>query len=216
MRMECPYCWQHYEIAPGDREKDFVCICCDQAFNGRDALVIPANDRKLWIKVAVSAGIVAVLLLALNIFLWRQLSYTHGIVTKLVTVEAGKPAGKNAKSAGTAKVADSASVETAAAIAAAPAAGMEKNVIETLEMQIASLAGRIEALTEEQQKSAGRFVRMEQQINAVVKGLGDARTHMRGINIENRLGELEKAVFQLTGELKAANPVKPGNPAAPK
>jgi hypothetical protein len=215
--MECPYCWQHYEIAPGDREKDFVCICCDQTFNGRDALVIPANDRKLWIKVAVSAGVVATVLLALNIFLWRQLNYTHGIVNKLVTVEAGKPVGKNAKSAGAAKVADPASVETVAAvIAAAPAVGMEKNVIETLEMQIASLTGRIEALTEEQQKSAGKFVRMEQQINAVVKGLGDARAHIRGINIENRLGELEKTVFQLTGELKAATPAKPGNPASPK
>ncbi|MBR2643027.1 MAG: HD domain-containing protein, partial [Lentisphaeria bacterium] len=43
MKLECPYCWQHYEIAKSDMNKELVCINCEQSFRVQDALVIDSH-----------------------------------------------------------------------------------------------------------------------------------------------------------------------------
>ncbi len=71
MKLECPYCWQHYEINAADRDQDFVCLCCEQTFNGKDALLLPdvrGGDRK-WCRILLIA---VFLLVILNLLLWRQ------------------------------------------------------------------------------------------------------------------------------------------------
>ncbi len=71
MKLECPYCWQHYEINATDRDQDFVCLCCEQTFNGKDALLLPESgggERK-WCRILLAA---VVLLVIFNLFLWWQ------------------------------------------------------------------------------------------------------------------------------------------------
>ncbi len=71
MKLECPYCWQHYEINAADRDQDFVCLCCEQTFNGKDALLLPdtrGGERK-WCRILLIA---VLLLVGLNLVLWQR------------------------------------------------------------------------------------------------------------------------------------------------
>ena len=45
MKLECPYCWQHYEIAKSDINRELVCINCEQSFRVQDALIIDSHHR---------------------------------------------------------------------------------------------------------------------------------------------------------------------------
>ena len=75
MKVECPYCWQHYEIDKSDMDRELVCINCEQAFRVQDALVIdaprPRHNALLWVTGGFGAAIV--LLLALNLWSWQQM-----------------------------------------------------------------------------------------------------------------------------------------------
>lgn len=191
MRMECPYCWQHYEISHTDRDKDFVCINCDQSFNGRDATIIPGNHQKLWMIVSFAAGALALLMLATNVFLWRQMKYYGNHLSALMTLEAGRPLE-------TAPAAPAAPAETAPDTVAAAAA--EKTAATAA--KLTELAERIAALEEALKKQEERNTVLDRKIAAVVKGLADGRAQLRAINPETRLGELEKAVYLLEQQQK--------------
>ena len=75
MRLECPYCWQHYEIEPQDKSQEFTCICCGQVFNGRDAVILPPIKLRREKIVVYAALLLTVLLTLLNLYLFlRNLS----------------------------------------------------------------------------------------------------------------------------------------------
>ncbi len=66
MKLECPFCWQHYEIDKAERNQTFTCVCCNQTFNGCDAHVLhdrnTERDRRL--AVLLIAGFLLIVLAA--------------------------------------------------------------------------------------------------------------------------------------------------------
>lgn len=68
MKLECPYCWQHYEIDNSERKQTFTCICCGQTFNGKDALVLPEYRTGMTRWIMILALISVVVLTAFNLF----------------------------------------------------------------------------------------------------------------------------------------------------
>ena len=212
MKLECPYCWQHYEIAKSDMNRELVCINCEQSFRVQDALVIDSQSRRNalpWILGGM--GVMLVLLLGLNLWTWLR--------------------------AGSSKV-DAASQQPAVQTAVQPAAPQTdlQTVIaplyrtlkefrtenEKLSKQIAvleqarqDLAERLEKAEKQVAANAGseRAAATEESINTLtikiesanaqiklldeyhkqlLKGLTDLRTELHAMNIAERLTNLEK------------------------
>lgn len=74
MKLECPYCWQHYEIAKNDMNRELVCINCEQTFRVQDALVIDSRSghKKITTWLLGGMGVLIILLLLLNIWSWHR------------------------------------------------------------------------------------------------------------------------------------------------
>lgn len=76
MKIECPHCYQHYEINRSDLDRELICINCEQSFRVRDALVLDQQlpqPRRLSIWLMSVSGTLIVLLLALNLWNWQRL-----------------------------------------------------------------------------------------------------------------------------------------------
>ena len=76
MKLECPYCWQHYEVAKSDMNRELVCINCEQSFRVQDALIIDANSgrRNYTPWLIAGMGVIIIVLLIVNVWIWRSLS----------------------------------------------------------------------------------------------------------------------------------------------
>ncbi len=70
MKLECPYCWQHYEIEKSAPDREVVCIYCEQHFLVKDALVLEkrsAQSRFFW---PVIGGILLIVLCLAGVNIW--------------------------------------------------------------------------------------------------------------------------------------------------
>ena len=76
MKLECPYCWQHYEIAKSDINRELVCINCEQSFRVQDALIIDSHHRNgNYNKLLIGGlGLIIAILLIMNIWIWQRIS----------------------------------------------------------------------------------------------------------------------------------------------
>ena len=75
MKIECPYCRQHYELKDPKCDQKVVCLECQQKFSISSARRL--DPEKLGRNWVIAAGLLFVLtcaLLASNVWLWRQLA----------------------------------------------------------------------------------------------------------------------------------------------
>ena len=214
MKLECPYCWQHYEIAKSDMNRELVCINCEQSFRVQDALVIDSrssrNNTLLWVIGGMGAAIV--LLLGLNLWSWQR-------------------ADRGDKAA----VAPQQPVAAQAVQPAAPQADLQTvlaplyRTLKEFRSENEKLAKQVTVLEQARQDLAERLEKAEKQMTAndsseqaaateesintlrikiesanaqvklldeyhkqLLKGLTDLRTELNAMNIADRLTNLEK------------------------
>lgn len=214
MKLECPYCWQHYEIAKSDMNRELVCINCEQSFRVQDALVIDSrssrNNTLLWVIGGMGAAIV--LLLGLNLWSWQR-------------------ADRGDKAA----VAPQQPVAAQAVQPAAPQADLQTVIaplyrtLKEFRSENEKLAKQVTVLEQARQDLAERLEKAEKQMTAndsseqaaateesintlrikiesanaqvklldeyhkqLLKGLTDLRTELNAMNIADRLTNLEK------------------------
>ena len=203
MKIECPYCYQHYEIEKSDMDRELVCVNCEQAFRVRDALVLeqaPEHRPPMtWLLVVI--GVLTVLLLLLNLWNWRRLSELRAAVAS------GTPAAAEQQQEDT----DS-----------RPAENQQKELhqeIGPLERKVEDLRAENERLTKQAAELSSRLAETEKRLSAadktpagksedlaarvklleeyhaqLLKGLTDLRTEIQSLNIGDRLDALEKKV----------------------
>ncbi len=198
MKLECPYCWQHYDIERKDINQEFTCISCAQAFKGKDALVLEdpkrARTLRLTAYVALLAAVVA--LAVFNVTLWRQL---HSLRSRAkIAAQAGmsetekKLAAVQAASAALEKRLDLFEKELTAR---SEALKISETNVAALEKRLKDGPDVLEELVKirtAQGELLPQLKKLEQQDAAVLKGLADFRTSVNSMNLANRIGELEK------------------------
>ena len=77
MKIECPNCWQHFDVAPSDLKGEFSCPACDHVFTGREALKLAPRSRKPWIVTVVVLGLLLLVSVVMNFRQWHQLDLLH-------------------------------------------------------------------------------------------------------------------------------------------
>lgn len=217
MKIECPHCYQHYEIGRSDMDRELVCINCEQPFRVRDALVLEqtaSQRRRLTLLLPVGMGALIALLLVLNLWTWHRLHEFRS------ADPSGSPA-SGARQEAPASVASKEQLQSVIAPLyrtlkgmraenerlAKKAAAQEKTAaelksrLEKTEKQAASAAGAIRVASQEESLNtlAVKVEGLTAQINLLdeyhkqlLKGLTDLRTEIRVLNIGDRLLLLEK------------------------
>ena len=216
MKIECPYCYQHYEIEKSDMDRELVCINCEQSFRVRDALVLeqtPAHRQSLtWLLAGM--GVLIVLLLGLNLWNWQRL-----VELRAASAHAGPATFVKqdvvSKSAEDLQTVIAPLYRTLKEMRAEnerltkQAATLEKTVAELktrldkAEKQTASVAGadRVASLEEGVNTQAIKIEGVAAQIKLLdeyhkqlLKGLTDLRSEIQVLNLNDRLNTLEKKV----------------------
>ena len=199
MKLECPYCWQHYEVEKKDLDHEFVCISCEQAFHGRDALILEDRNPLFMRIFAVVALLLIVGLLGSNLWCWRQLQQiqktgearnatnSSSLAPIFTTIDATRE--------DLARF-DGRQLETEKRLAE------QGNVLKDLQKQLVQLDANTRQLTALNKTVTELEQRLEkirksgelndQQLKILVKALADLRYQLNSYNLSNRLGELEK------------------------
>ncbi len=76
MKIECPNCWQHFEVDSADLKHEFACPNCEHVFHGRDALRAPHRPPPCvryapW-GIALFFALLLALSVALNVLQWNN------------------------------------------------------------------------------------------------------------------------------------------------
>ena len=214
MKLECPYCWQHYEIAKSDMNRELVCINCEQTFRVQDALVIDSrssrNNPLLWVIGGMGAAIV--LLLGLNLWSWQRADRGDKAAVapqQPVAAQAVQPAAPQADLQTviaplyrTLKEFRSENEKLAKQVTVLEQARQDlAERLEKAEKQIAANAGSEQAAATEESintlrikiESANAQVKLlDEYHKQLLKGLTDLRTELNAMNIADRLTNLEK------------------------
>ncbi|MBQ7392822.1 MAG: HD domain-containing protein [Lentisphaeria bacterium] len=213
MKLECPYCWQHYEIAKSDMNKELVCINCEQSFRVQDALIIDNRNapRKYMLWLVSGMAAVIVLLLALNV--WILLRPAGNNREAVIPQAAEAPVNRQA--------APQADLQTVVAplyrtikdfraeneklskqIAILEQARQDlAERLEKAEKQLASNTGNERAAATEESintlsikiESANAQIKvLDEYHKQLLKGLTDLRTELHAMNLTDRLTTLER------------------------
>ena len=215
MKHESPYCWQQYEIAKSDMNRELVCINCEQSFRVQDALVIDSrssrNNVLHWVIGGMGAAIV--LLLALNLWSWQRANSgskaavtTPAPVAEQTAVQAAAPQADlqtvNAPLYRTIKDFRTENEKLAKQITVLEQARQDlAERVEKAEKQLSANAGNEQAAATEESintlrikiESANAQIKLlDEYHKQLLKGLTDLRTELNAMNIADRLTQLEK------------------------
>ena len=214
MKLECPYCWQHYEIAKSDMNRELVCINCEQSFRVQDALVIDSrssrNNTLLWVIGGMGAAIV--LLLGLNLWSWQRADRGDKAAVapqQPVAAQAVQPAAPQADLQTviaplyrTLKEFRSENEKLAKQVTVLEQARQDlAERLEKAEKQMAANDSSEQAAATEESintlrikiESANAQVKLlDEYHKQLLKGLTDLRTELNAMNIADRLTNLEK------------------------
>ena len=214
MKLECPYCWQHYEIAKSDMNRELVCINCEQSFRVQDALVIDSrssrNNTLLWVIGGMGAAIV--LLLGLNLWSWQRVDRGDKAAVapqQPVAAQAVQPAAPQADLQTviaplyrTLKEFRSENEKLAKQVTVLEQARQDlAERLEKAEKQMAANDSSEQAAATEESintlrikiESANAQVKLlDEYHKQLLKGLTDLRTELNAMNIADRLTNLEK------------------------
>ena len=214
MKIECPHCYQHYEIEKSDMDRELVCINCEQSFRVRDALMLeqtPAHRLSpTWLLTGM--GVLIALLLGLNLWNWQRLVELRAASAHLRPATAVKQDAVSKSAEDLQSViaplyrtlkgmrAENERLAKKAAAQEKTAAEL-KSRLEKTEKQAASAAGAIRVASQEESLNtlAVKVEGLTAQINLLdeyhkqlLNGLTDLRTEIRVLNIGDRLLLLEK------------------------
>ncbi len=180
MKLECPYCWQHYEIEKSDMDRELVCINCEQTFRVQDAMIIDNSPLRKYRMLMVIGGLVLVILLlgGFNLYCWHRLS--------------SRPAEPAIPAAAPAASSSSASADMQTSIA--PLYQSIKNLQrsqEKLQQENAALVKRCSEFTvrldkAEKQNSASAGV---ERVAAMEEGLNTLSIKIEAVNAQLKLQE---------------------------
>ena len=201
MKIECPYCYQHYELEKSDMNREVVCINCEQTFQVRDALVLDQPSvRKKMIWVFAAMGVLIVLLIGLNLWNWQRLRSSRAEAPRL---EANRmlPAETPTEKVPTDDAATLLAVQEmrdANARLDKRIAALEKSVAE-LTVRLAGLEKRngtppdTAALAQSKELEEKQKL-LEEYHKQLLKGLTELRQEVQSLRIGERLSRLEGAV----------------------
>ncbi len=203
MKLECPYCWQHYDIDRKHLNQEFTCISCSQVFNGKNALIIeddPKRSRTFRL-ITYIILLTAVLMLGIsNLSLWKQLRSFQSRAETIARTEKSETVQKleivhSAASALEERLAKLEKIvevkDEALKTAEAHAAALEKRLKENPDVM-----AELEKVRTVQTSALNQLKKLELQDAAVLKGLADFRNSINSMNLASRIGELEKSAMQ--------------------
>jgi len=203
MKLECPYCWQHYDIERKHLNQEFTCISCSQVFNGKNALIIeddPKRSRTFRL-ITYIILLTAVLLLGIsNLSLWKQLRTVQSRAETVARTEKSETVQKleivhsaaSALEERLAKLEKIVDVKAEALkTAEAHAAALEKRLKENPDVM-----AELEKVRTVQTSALNQLKKLELQDAAVLKGLAEFRNSINAMNLSSRIGELEKSAMQ--------------------
>ena len=206
MKIECPYCYQHYEIEESDMDRELVCVNCEQSFRVCDALVLdqkPAHRQPMtWLLIVI--GVLTVLLLVFELWNWRKLGELRtAIASGDPAVAAAAELPKKDEVSGAAKDLQKALHQEIGPLERKLAELRAEN--ERLTKQAAELSARL-AETEKRlagrakpsaaadrtpagksEDLAARVKLLEEYHTQLLKGLTDLRSEIQSLNIGDRI-----------------------------
>lgn len=203
MKLECPYCWQHYDIDRKHLNQEFTCISCAQVFNGKNALIIEDDPKRgrTFRLITYIILLTAVLLLGIsNLSLWKQLRSFQSRAETIARTEKSETVQRLevVHSAASALEERLAKLEKILAVkdeslksAEAHAEALEKRLKENPDV-----LAELEKIRTVQTGIFNQLKKLDLQDAAMLKGLADFRSTVNAMNLPSRIGELEKSAMQ--------------------